>query len=318
MKLKLTIAHKYLIFGILFGCCFPVFSVLFDCCYLRQQTFSFSNLGSVFNQNPLHYIIATAPLFLGIAFYIAGRFALRQRNFNHQLRKSNTELVQLNESYNTFNYHVSHDLKTIITNGQSLGLMIRKYAERGDTKKVAELSELLLNSLRSGSDTLQGFMQLHKITNLSTTGSDASTTAVLPVLAEVEQQFTPTHSLQVTVTATEFDELPLQVAELRTVLHNLISNSVKYGSATPVVHVALLLRNGQKVIRYSDNGPGIDMEKHGALLFQPFTRFHNVQRADSSGLGLYLIKRILSNHAATIELKSAPGKGVEFTLVFPN
>jgi signal transduction histidine kinase len=313
---RISTVNKYLLFGIAFGCIFPIASVLIDCNLIRNETFAFSKLGMIFNSNPLHYIIATAPFFLGIAFLVAGRFAQRQQQYNTALRKTNDQLRMLNDSYNTFNYHVSHDLKTIITNGQSLSLMIKKYALKNDHQKVLELSEILRNTCENGNTTINGFLQLHRMT-IQDQKQTPEFTPVIPIIEEIRDELSSEKELKIRFTSREFELLPMPAARVRSLFQNILTNSVRYGYDKVDVSIALNKRGNELQIIYIDNGKGIDMEKHGHKLFQPFTRIDDNQVTGSTGIGLYLIKKILDQYNAKITLDSEPGKGVKFDIVFP-
>jgi signal transduction histidine kinase len=317
MKIKLNTRQRYLVFGVLFGCLFPIFSVLIDCYLIRKSSFSFSSIQELFFTNPLHFIIATAPIFLGLAFYIAGRFAQNHKTAIDALKEKNESLSVLNDSYNTFNYHVSHDLKSIITNGQSLAIMIQKYAQKNDQAKVLELSKILQNACQSGSETIQGFLHLHKLTNRISSDEQYST-PLLPIIKEIAKQYSDTGKLELRFDKQEFSEISLHETEVKSIFQNLISNSVNYGNEKNIVAISLQQQGMKKTITYRDNGKGIDMEKYGNKLFKPFARVEEYKLTNSTGLGLYIIKRILANNGATIDLKSELGKGVVFTLVFDN
>jgi signal transduction histidine kinase len=313
---KIRLKYRYLLFGVLFGCLFPVFAVFFDCCIIRKDIFHFDQLGVIFKENPLHYIIATAPLFLGLAFFIAGRMAENRLDINANLKRTNQQLIQLNESYNTFNYHVSHDLKTIVTNGQSLALMIHKYASKNDMQKVIGLAEMLRETCESGSETIKGFLQLHRVTS-NVPDEELSETPVSPILQEITEQLQNQAPLRVIINTQEYETLPVPVARVRSLFQNLLTNSVKYSNSTPEVKISFIDKPDAFVVYYADNGNGIDMKKHGSKLFQPFTRIDENKKAGSTGIGLYLVKQMLDQYNATIKLESELGKGVQIEISFP-
>ena len=62
----------------------------------------------------------------------------------------------------------------------------------------------------------------------------------------------------------------------------------------------------------SDNGLGIDMEKHGADLFGLYKTFHN--NRNSKGVGLYITRAQVLSLGGRIEVSSTPGKGSPFTV----
>ncbi len=63
---------KYTLYGALFGCCFPIFSVGFEL-YGQQLGFSLANILLVQAEQPLHWVIDTAPFFLGFFARLAGK-----------------------------------------------------------------------------------------------------------------------------------------------------------------------------------------------------------------------------------------------------
>lgn len=65
------------------------------------------------------------------------------------------------------------------------------------------------------------------------------------------------------------------------------------------------------VLSVKDNGLGISAENQKSL-FTMFKRFHD--HVEGSGIGLYIIKRIVDNAGGKIEVNSSPGKGSEFNV----
>ena len=76
----------YALFGALFGCCFPVFSTLIDA-YVQGVGYSLESLLDVQRRQPLHWVIDTAPFFLGLFASLAGRRQDAIALFNVSLEK---------------------------------------------------------------------------------------------------------------------------------------------------------------------------------------------------------------------------------------
>ena len=98
------------------------------------------------------------------------------------------------------------------------------------------------------------------------------------------------------------------------VVVNLVTNAIKYGNATPIcVH---LTREGDRALLVvEDCGPGIAPE-HQQRIFQPFERASEKAKAQSLGLGLYIVHEIVKAHGGTISLSSEPGS-TRFTISLP-
>jgi light-regulated signal transduction histidine kinase (bacteriophytochrome) len=126
----------------------------------------------------------------------------------------------------------------------------------------------------------------------------------------------------------ESDELPsIQVVsvQFQQLLHNLISNALKYSKhdVPPTVKisaekVAVPERNGQEFwkISVADNGIGFDMAyKH--KIFELFQRLHGKMEYEGTGIGLAICRKIATIHHGFISVESAPGAGSTFEVYIP-
>jgi len=102
--------------------------------------------------------------------------------------------------------------------------------------------------------------------------------------------------------------------KIRTVLTNLILNSIKYGITGGRTKISFYDMDENYLIEISDNGVGID-EQHISRLFERFYRVdkHRSRAQGGSGLGLAIVKHIIEAHNQTINVRSAPGIGSTFS-----
>ena len=97
---------------------------------------------------------------------------------------------------------------------------------------------------------------------------------------------------------------------------NLVGNAVKYSEPGTEVNISVEIRaDGKTCLKVKDQGCGIAADQQERI----FERFYRVDKARSrdsggTGLGLSIVKHIALTHNGSIELKSSPGKGSEFTL----
>jgi signal transduction histidine kinase len=104
---------------------------------------------------------------------------------------------------------------------------------------------------------------------------------------------------------------------LRSILYNLLSNGLKYRSPhrQPEIRISAKKAEGDYLLlSVQDNGLGIK-GKHKEQVFSMFKRLHN--HADGTGVGLYIVKRIVENAGGTVEVESEVDKGLEFRLYLP-
>ena len=101
------------------------------------------------------------------------------------------------------------------------------------------------------------------------------------------------------------------------VFENLLDNAIKYmgDQKLPVIKIQAVPQKDVVVFKVLDNGSGMD-ENALSKLFVPFERFDGT--VEGTGLGLYMIKKIVESHGGTISAASeGKGKGTTFTLHLP-
>jgi len=101
------------------------------------------------------------------------------------------------------------------------------------------------------------------------------------------------------------------------ILHNLISNALKYRSLNrpPQVHIKSWEEEEQVYLSVSDNGLGMDLKAVGHKLFGLYKTFHYHKQA--KGLGLYLTKMQIEALGGKITVQSEQGIGTTFIVCFP-
>ncbi|MYN44924.1 hypothetical protein GTP23_07560 [Pseudoduganella sp. FT93W] len=103
---------------------------------------------------------------------------------------------------------------------------------------------------------------------------------------------------------------------LKTALLNLLDNAIKYGPAGGQVHVRLSAQGDSLRILISDQGPGIP-EHELDLVYGKYYRGSRTRLVSGSGMGLYLVLRIISQHAGGVGLANRPEGGTAVTITLP-
>jgi signal transduction histidine kinase len=119
-----------------------------------------------------------------------------------------------------------------------------------------------------------------------------------------------------------FIESDFQVYQLQfskrnftSILYNLLSNAIKYQSPDRecIISVQTRLEEPYVVLTIKDNGMGIS-EGHQKQLYTMFKRFHD--HVEGTGIGLFMVKRIIENAGGKITLQSKEGTGTEVKIYF--
>jgi light-regulated signal transduction histidine kinase (bacteriophytochrome) len=96
-------------------------------------------------------------------------------------------------------------------------------------------------------------------------------------------------------------------------IEHLIQNAWKFTLRTPApeIHLDSTVVDGAVWIRVRDNGAGFDMA-HAGKLFGTFHRLHDAPEFEGNGIGLAIVKRVVTRHGGRIEVESRPEIGTEF------
>lgn len=106
-------------------------------------------------------------------------------------------------------------------------------------------------------------------------------------------------------------------AMMRHVWDNLIANAIKFTPENSTVKILLREEGAHLTVRIADQGPGLSEEaqKH---MFDKFYQGDTSHKQDGNGLGLALVKRILSIEQAEILTENLPEGGCCFTVKLSN
>ena len=239
---------------------------------------------------------------------------------NDELHDTNTHLTRTNADLDTFVYSASHDLKSPITNIEGLLLALRE-----ELPPAAQQTGLLPQLLSMMDEAVRRFQQtlghLTDVSRLQQSLFDQNAEAVdLSALVEaVRLDILPeltAANATLTVEVTECPKLYFSAKNLRSILYNLLSNAVKYRDPARPALVQLRCHptGSEMVLQVQDNGLGLS-EMQQRELFQLFRRLHT--HVPGSGVGLYMVKKMVDNTGGTLTVQSQPGLGSTFTVTLP-
>lgn len=109
--------------------------------------------------------------------------------------------------------------------------------------------------------------------------------------------------------------LPLDPAMFPRVIYNLLSNALKFTPPGGTISILLDAKPASVTLTVRDTGKGIPPEKL-ALAFESYRR-PTRETNEGSGLGLFIVKRIVEAHGGTASIESAVGKGTTVTINLP-
>ncbi len=301
-----------------------------------------SNVIQSINEAKVSYYL-TKPIDLPQIRLIAQRAAelakLRQTNsrlvaelqvYNHQLEEkvklrsaelhhAHEQLKQLQRTREQMINMAIHDLKAPLSNIQLVLTEIRRLCP---TKECQEL----LTIAHDSSDIAYALVSdMLSVASLSRPEPDTRREVIEPaaLLTASIQAFTQAAQRKsISIHADYSAELPpfsANTRKLREAVDNLISNAIKYTPTGGDITVSAAAYNSHVAISITDSGLGMTEEDMDNA-FGEFKRL-SAQPTDgesSTGLGLFIVKRIVDLHNGTVSVHSnGPGKGTSFTITLP-
>jgi signal transduction histidine kinase len=103
---------------------------------------------------------------------------------------------------------------------------------------------------------------------------------------------------------------------LESILLNLITNAIRYKQPgrKPVIFLQSYLKNDQPYLEVSDNGMGIDLDRHGDKMFGMYKTFHH--NPDAKGIGLFITRNQVETMGGSISVTSTVNIGTTFKIKF--
>lgn len=233
------------------------------------------------------------------------------RTLEQRVQKRTRELEDANKELEAFAYSVSHDLRAPLRAIEGFSSLLGKEMKDDDAGTTAHYLDRIVFNARRMNQLIDDILRLSRISGLALEFSDVDLSALAAdVLAELQGQDAERKvscAIQPGMRALADKSL------VRIAIYNLMGNAWKFTSRVPFPSIRFELSEtgGEKVFVMSDNGVGFDMAYAGKL-FSPFQRLHAEKEYPGSGIGLSIVRRILSRHGGRIWVESSPGKGAAF------
>ncbi len=233
-----------------------------------------------------------------------------------ELEKANRATLKLKKEMSLFLGIAAHDLKGSLNvlMGCSNMLMDKVHAQ---TKKEHTYLDLIRKSGIAMQNLLDELMDISRIESMRVPISFQETdlTQLVKDAIQSHQPLAETKGIQINLLSPPGPiKTIIDAAKIDQVLSNLISNAVKFSHRYSVITVSIVQKPEEFVVSVQDQGPGIPMDEQYNL-FRPFqtTSIQPPEGETSTGLGLYIARRIVEEHGGRIWVESETGTGSMFT-----
>ena len=258
------------------------------------------------------WVPGTLAVILAIASAAAWRHLLVRRELVHAEHEKTR--------YQQAMQFVTHEMRTPLTAIQGSSELISRYGSMPEAKRK-QMAELINSESKRLAKMIETFLSVERMSGGQ---------------MELKQERIPLHDLVERCAGrarplADNKKIEIAIADIppadligdrelmEYVVYNLLTNAVKY--SPPQTHITVFGKNGNAAgqdrveLSVQDQGIGMDKKEVGRI----FEKFYRTKKAEQSGemgtgIGLSIVKQIVSEHGGTIHVESEPGKGSKFTL----
>jgi PAS domain S-box-containing protein len=254
--------------------------------------------------------------YLGVATDINERAESERRL---QEAKKNLEvlterLTATNNQLANFAHITSHNLRSPVINLNALVHFYNDSESEEERRMIFGKFDNVLNHLSETLNTLLEALRIrdniNQVTKIIKFDDVFNKTKEMLVAQIMESK------AQISADFSEAPTIDFNTVYLESILLNLISNSIKYKSPerAPIIQIKTKTINNKVVFTITDNGLGIDLNRHRHKLFGLHKTFH--RNSEAKGVGLFLTKNHIESMGGTITAESEVNKGTTFTIYF--
>jgi PAS domain S-box-containing protein len=240
----------------------------------------------------------------------------------HSLEVSNSELEQ-------FAQVSSHDLQEPLRKIRTFSGLLKDnvYPDLDeDSKRYLDKIETTAERMSESLKALLNFTGLRREVNFVPVNLNE---IVSQVLIDLELMISQKNALIKVSTLPVIKAIPVQMQQL---FYNLLNNSLKFSQKgiPPSIEISYRQLMEEELVKFpklqhfkeyyeivvSDNGIGFD-EKYADKIFTIFQRLHQKSEYEGTGIGLSLVKKVVTNHGGEVYVHSQPNEGSTFHIILP-
>lgn len=268
------------------------------------------------NYSFITYLVLFFSVILALQFFI-----LIQNQFKERLRIQNNHLEKLNEEKNDLMSIVAHDLKNPLTQIKGLVSILELSNNQLNQEQIN-----LIEKIKGVTDTqhkqITGFLDSKSFEDSfeEITFEKVRVRRILETVLDEMLAQAIAKGIRLSYIKNAERNLTINGRKdwLYKIISNLVSNAIKFSSSATEIAIEVIAKNSHVVILVRDQGQGFNsdelkyvFEKNKTLSATP------TANESSSGVGLYIVKKYVSQMHGTVTVESEEGKGATFFITLP-
>lgn len=238
-------------------------------------------------------------------------------DLENRVRVRTAELEAANKELESFSYSVSHDLRTPLRAIDGFSrILLDDYTDKLDDEGKRLLKVVRDNTSRMG-QLIDDILKFSRVGRLELGFCEVDMEKLAREVFEELRPDVADAKLQLEIEPV----LPASgdAAMMRQVWVNLLSNAIKFSRPRAAARIKVgSFKEGDETIYFvKDNGVGFDM-RYADKLFGVFQRLHGVTEFEGTGIGLAIVKRIVTRHAGRVWAEGKVDEGATIYFALPN
>ena len=247
-----------------------------------------------------------------------------------QIAQNNVELEKMNKELQSFAYISSHDLQEPLRKIQIFSSQIME----NELDNLSDSGKDKFARMQTAAKRMQTLIEdLLTYSRTGTAERSFETLNIKKIIEDVKDEIQD-ELLQKNATIELIGENNLNIIpfQFRQLIHNLISNSLKFTRLNQSPYIIIKSRvlkgidlGNEKLvadenychISFSDNGIGFESQ-YNERIFEVFQRLHGIKEYKGTGIGLAIVKKIVDNHSGIITAQGDIDNGATFDIYLPH
>jgi len=247
-----------------------------------------------------------------------------RKHAEEKLKQQNEALIRLNQEKNEFMGIAAHDLKNPLSSILGYAEEIQEAFDELPKSEILEFTNMIQISAQRMFQLINNLLDVNAI-EVGKMNMTLKIVNLLPILQSsilyyrkrAHEKRIQLHTSDIFGTKETFFAWA-DAGTLHQILDNLLSNALKYSPTGKNLYLRLIKTNQHIRCEIQDEGPGLSVEDQQKL-FSKFTRLtpKPTQGEHSTGLGLYIVKKLVEAMKGNVWCETELGRGATFIIEFP-
>lgn len=246
------------------------------------------------------------------------KLELLNQSLEKKVEERTAELQESNKALESFSYMAAHDLQAPLRVLSGYASILKTEYHANLNEDGGNLLDTIVLKTRHMSKLISDMLTFSRVSHAAMNEGEVD-------LDEMVRGVTDQARLSSgTIANAEIKILPLgrrtcDPGLIQQVWVNLISNAIKYTGKKedPAIEIGAIIKEAETIYYVKDNGAGFDM-KYASNLFEVFKRMHSADEFEGTGIGLALVKSVITRHRGRIWAEAEPDKGATFYFALPD